>query len=495
MIAPGAWGNWQFKVESFTANYTGGGAGTTRVKFATRSDGVIFGGWQEACGMHGAISDAAFYVEGVGLADLDSEREWHYDPSTRALYVWPENGTDLSASSSTLVAPQLLVMVDIRGQGTGSDTVAKSIEFVGLEFRDAMYSYFEAYEAHYSWGITRQGAVRMTNTTGASVRNCRFVALGGNAVFMNGSVTNSSVSGCECLLIGDSCIAAVGIANMADATGGLIASGNDISRNWMHDWGLWGKQTSGYTEILSGANHIHHNVIYNGPRAGLNFNDNGVGGSTAEYNLIFSQVLETGDHGPINSWGADIWLWQDRHKQLRLAPQTRTIRRNLIFSPCPSQLIDHDDLSSEYLDEYNVLVGGGIKLRNGLNKIVDSNLVILSHDGLASFQVDGFDSEAVVNNTCVMDDKTNAYAWCTNGGGFPNVTTTAANTFILPPQTPFHCDCGVAATNFTSWQASGADVGSRIAHLTPAETVSTVMGQARSMLGVSLTADRRSVIF
>ena len=94
------------------------------------------GGWQEACGLHGPISSAAYYVEGVGFAELDAEREWHYNATTRELFVWPENGTDLDAASTTLVAPELLVMVDIAGAQAGDmHLTADSVSFEGLEFR------------------------------------------------------------------------------------------------------------------------------------------------------------------------------------------------------------------------------------------------------------------------------------------------------------------------------------------------------------------------
>ena len=182
-------------------------------------------------------------------------------------------------------------------------------------------------------------------------------------------------------------------------------------------------------------------------------------------------------------------MWRDQNHSLRLAPQMRTIRRNMIFSPCPSQLIDHDDLSSEYLDELNVLVGGGVKNRNGLNKAVNSNLVVQSRDGLVSFQVDGFDSESVVNNTVVMGGGGQAYGWCVGSWGANGQPTLENNTYLLPPGSPFECNCEGSFGNWTAWQAAGRDRGSQVAYMDPAHTLARVVEQARRMLDINVGSD------
>jgi hypothetical protein len=43
-------------------------------------------------------------------------------------------------------------------------------------------------------------------------------------------------------------------------------------------------------------------VLFNQPRAAINFNDGFGGGSEITKNLIYNACRETGDHGPINSW-------------------------------------------------------------------------------------------------------------------------------------------------------------------------------------------------
>jgi hypothetical protein len=54
-------------------------------------------------------------------------------------------------------------------------------------------------------------------------------------------------------------------------------------------------------QAISANTTLQDNVCYNGPRAGINWNDGFGGGNAIRGNLVFNQVRETGDHGPFNS--------------------------------------------------------------------------------------------------------------------------------------------------------------------------------------------------
>ena len=69
----------------------------------------------------------------------------------------------------------------------------------------------------------------------------------------------------------------------------------------MHENGILTKQSSPYFQTVSCHNNITNNVMYNGPRAGINMNDGFGGGDLISGNLIFNMVRETNDHGPINT--------------------------------------------------------------------------------------------------------------------------------------------------------------------------------------------------
>ena len=61
-------------------------------------------------------------------------------------------------------------------------------------------------------------------------------------------------------------------------------------------------ETSCYFQALTANATIRDNIFFNGPRAGINFNDGFGGGSVITGNLLFNFVRETADHGQFNSW-------------------------------------------------------------------------------------------------------------------------------------------------------------------------------------------------
>lgn len=47
---------------------------------------------------------------------------------------------------------------------------------------------------------------------------------------------------------------------------------------------------------------------FNGPRAGINFNDGFGGGNNVTNNVLFNFCRESGDHGPFNSWDRQVFI-------------------------------------------------------------------------------------------------------------------------------------------------------------------------------------------
>ena len=70
---------------------------------------------------------------------------------------------------------------------------------------------------------------------------------------------------------------------------------------------------------------IQDNVVFNGPRAGINFNDGFGGGTNVTNNLIYNQCRESGDHGAMNSWDRTAYISDVKYAFLRLARLSRTI--------------------------------------------------------------------------------------------------------------------------------------------------------------------------
>ena len=66
--------------------------------------------------------------------------------------------------------------------------------------------------------------------------------------------------------------------------------------------GIIQKQSSFWFQAATARSLLRGNVHFNGPRAGVNFNDWMGGGDVIEGNLLANCVRESGDHGPWNSW-------------------------------------------------------------------------------------------------------------------------------------------------------------------------------------------------
>ena len=69
--------------------------------------------------------------------------------------------------------------------------------------------------------------------------------------------------------------------------------GNLIVSNFFHEIGHFQKQVSCYFQAQTQGSVLSKNICFNGPRAGLNFNDGGGGGDLLEWNLVFNMVRET----------------------------------------------------------------------------------------------------------------------------------------------------------------------------------------------------------
>jgi hypothetical protein len=79
-------------------------------------------------------------------------------------------------------------------------------------------------------------------------------------------VRNSSVLECEIAGCGDTPLMLLGSAYLMDGTGGSQPWFNTLSNNYLHHWGVWGRQAAGYFEGLAAYNNVSFNVFHDGPR-------------------------------------------------------------------------------------------------------------------------------------------------------------------------------------------------------------------------------------
>ena len=80
-------------------------------------------------------------------------------------------------------------------------------------------------------------------------------------------------------------------------TNGLQPRHTNVVQNVIHEIGIFTKQASCWFQAKSAQTNITANICFNGPRAGINFNDGFGGGSRISRNLLFNTCRQSGDHG------------------------------------------------------------------------------------------------------------------------------------------------------------------------------------------------------
>jgi hypothetical protein len=360
---------------------------------------VLEGGWQNnrPTPMHPRYR----MVENV-FEELDAPGEWFYDKDEKTLYYYPPGGVDLASASVEIV--RLKHLVEFRG--TKADPV-RFIRLEGLVFRHAARTFMENKEPllRSDWTIYRGGGVLFDGAEDCTVSDCEFDQLGGNSIFVNNYNRRISITGCYIHHSGASGIAFVGDPGMVrspifrygkqdfdsmDRTPG--PKGDNYPSDCTVDdclvtmTGRDEKQTAAVQISMSHKITVRHASIYDVPRAGINISEGTFGGHVIEYCDVFNTVLETGDHGSFNSWGRDRFWTPDINETAKevekdpglptldmLAPNTI---RNSRWRCDHGWDIDLDDGSSWYFIYNNVLLNGGLKMREGYHRTATNNIIL-----------------------------------------------------------------------------------------------------------------------
>lgn len=358
------------------------------------------GGYQNnrQMGMH----DEYRFVENI-REELDDPGEWFFDRQEKVLYLIPKSGQNIE--TATLVVPQIRHLFEFRGS---ESSPVRNITLQGLEFRHVLRTFMETKEPllRSDWAIYRGGTILLEGTENCHIRNCHFNEVGGNGVFFSNYNRKSEVYGCHMENIGGSGVCFVGdptavrsplfeynqsqnydqIDLKPGPKNNSYPAECKVYNNLMHDLGRVEKQVAGVQLSMSMDILVSHNTIYNVPRSGINVSEGTWGGHIIEFNDVYNTVLETGDHGAFNSWGRDRFWHPNREEMDRLAgahpelilldAQKTTIIRNNRFRCDHGWDIDLDDGSSNYHIYNNVCLNGGLKLREGFQRIVENNIMI-----------------------------------------------------------------------------------------------------------------------
>lgn len=356
------------------------------------------GGWQNnrPTGMH----DKYRIVENI-KEELDAPGEWFYDSSERKLYYFPTEGTDMARAKVETVRLRHLIEFD----GTEQQPV-QGIELRGLVFVHAARTFMDNREPllRSDWTIYRGGAVTLRGAEDCAVIGCEFSQLGGNSIFVDGYNRHLLFSGCYIHDGGANGIAFVGSPkSVNDPLFGYHQSHKSIDNRRgpiTNDYpsecrvedclitmtGRDEKQTAPVQISMAHRITVSHCSIYDVPRAGINISEGTFGGHVIEHCDVFNTVLETSDHGSFNSWGRDR-MWHPEVAVMSRMVDSRgdmyawdMIEPNTIRDSrwrCDHGWdIDLDDGSSRYRIYNNLLLAGGLKLREGYDRVVENNVVI-----------------------------------------------------------------------------------------------------------------------
>jgi hypothetical protein len=323
------------------------------------------------------------------------------------------------------VVPLLQQLFAVRGGSRvkGNLVPAKHIELVNLDLTDARISYLEAHgvPSGGDWALQRNAAVWVEGVENFTLHGNRFRFVDGNAFMAYGYARETYVVKNVFEHIGDSAMAAWGEVDELNGEGDGVWRGpvNLRRKKFGADWwrnslvdhdssssprspqpwrtyvvqnvalnvGYYQKQSSMWFQAKAAQTLLFQNVFFDGPRAGVNFNDNFGGGNEVSENVIFNQCKETSDHGPINSWDRVPFRYDTRLLRRNTSSTDTTswvpahsfAERNLILANFRSLAgFDHDDGSSRWTLQMNYFAdSGGLKMDyGGHSKVFRQNIFV-----------------------------------------------------------------------------------------------------------------------
>jgi len=371
---------------------------------ALRADGtpdsarlVGEGGWQNnrPAPMHPKFR----FVENL-REELDAPGEWYHDLANRTLYYMPEEGEDLARA--TVEAVRLKCLVAHKGSRRKP---VRDIRIEGFTFRHAARTFMENREPllRSDWTVCRGGAVLYRGAEDCLLTECDFDQVGGNTIFADGYNRGLTIRGCHIHDSGANGIAFVGDTasvrcplftydghspyDLTDTTPGPRSE--DYPRECLVEeciiarTGRDEKQTAPIQISMAYAIHVNHCSIYDVPRAGINISEGTFGGHLIENCDIFNTVLETSDHGSFNSWGRDrFWgtgmarYGLEHPEASHLDMLKGNVLRHNRWRCDHGWDVDLDDGSSNYLICDNLLLHGGLKMREGYHRTACNNLIV-----------------------------------------------------------------------------------------------------------------------
>ncbi|MCD2441514.1 hypothetical protein LQ757_04400 [Agromyces sp. SYSU K20354] len=400
------WGSVSFTI-------TGRSAGALSVDFVGDNNRP------QDCGSGLPMNGGAVMVENI-REELDAANEWFLDREANKLYLKPAVGLDLA--TATVEVGELDELVTLTGAAPGDPI--HDIAFENLAFerthRTLFNSTFEGLSRG-DWSVVRKGAATVKNSRDVAFTATSFTDLGGNGIFLDGYNSGTKITASRFENNGATDVHVVGSPSaVRDYAGNYFTTPRItdlgagpktedyprdvlIQGNVMRNNGRYEKQTSSVNISMALDVTVRGNSLSDSPRACLNFSDTTWGGHLIQDNDIFDCVRETGDNGSINAWGrsrfwktgaannafaslADGVEFMGNTGGTLTAEQAREMMKLDTVEPITIDhnrfwhdgdwAIDLDDGSSNFVMTNNVLLKGGVKLRDGFDRTLRNNLIL-----------------------------------------------------------------------------------------------------------------------
>ena len=467
------------------------------------SDGIGYtfdaGGHQ---GGEGNEAGGEWFIENI-QEELDAPNEFYYDASEQRLFFWA-NQSATSTPDATVVVPTLATLFSL--SGTQAQPVV-GVTFEGLTFTASRPTFMEprTNPSGGDWSLEREGAIKLEGTERCVMRRNYFTRLDTNAISINGYNRHTTVDVNEFVWLGQSAVTSWGRTEGNDGTSGNQPRYSVITNNFCHEIGHHQKQSSFYFQATTAQANVSNNIVFNIPRAALNYNDGFGGGSTVAHNLLFNTCRESGDHGAFNSWDRLPYLTTVATGTPSTVPALNNVHNNFIVANYAADggCLDNDDGSAYYSIHHNFCVYGGHKQNfDGHSKHSSSNIYVYpqvygvkcideEQEGMGTHTAgpDGLPkpgyAESYANNICILPAAGDPYYV---GGGVLDHPKRFATGMALTNNTIYVPDGRASVTlsgvkvDFGQFQDRGFDLQSRVSGELPSHE--QVIEWAKQLIGM-----------
>ncbi len=215
------------------------------------------------------LAHARYFLEDA-LLFLDQPGEFFVDRDTQTLYCIPCG--DGHPDTLAITAPLLTTLIEIRG--AARDRPVRNLRFEGLTFEESDALSPSLFWWRHAWGRDDHALLKLRNTSGVTLRDCRFVNSGRHGILMVGHNTGNTVYGCLIEQIG---ISGITLSNRFAPPAGTAADRLEntlISNSRIRHVGQLGLYASCIELMNTSGNEVSHCELSHSPRYAVTLRGN-----------------------------------------------------------------------------------------------------------------------------------------------------------------------------------------------------------------------------